>query len=238
MKLSDFVLRRRRGIDTSMRTVMVLNPKGGSGKTTVATNLAGYLAAQGAPVTLADFDPQASALAWLAARPRESAPITGLAAFREPLWVPAETEFVVMDVPAGVDVLALRRLVARAGTVIVPVLPSPIDMRAAATFLRRVQELPSVTEGRSKVALVANRVRAQTGSAQALDGFLREIGLPLIAHLRDSQQYVHAAERGAAIFELAPSAVANEVEDWQPLLRWLKGRRSQPETDGELAFGR
>lgn len=236
MKLTDFILRRRHGIDASMRTIMVLNSKGGSGKTTVATNLAGYFAAKGAPVTLADFDPQASALAWLDARPADRPEITGLAAWKEPLWVPRETEYVIMDVPAGVDLLALRDLVRRAGTIVVPVLPSPIDMRAAAAFLDRLQQLPPVIAGQTKVALIANRIRAQTGSAHNLDAFLRDTGLPIVTRLRDSQQYVHAAEHGLGIFELAPGSVATEMGDWQPLLRWLKSRRSQPQGRGEVVY--
>lgn len=232
MKLSDFVLGRRRPIAASMRTIMVLNSKGGSGKTTIATNLAGYFASHGARIVLADFDPQASALAWLAARPPEYAPITGLAAFREPLWVPRETEYVVMDVPAGVDVLRLRRLARRARMIVVPVLPSRFDMDAAALLIDRMQQLRPVRAGTSKIALVANRVRAKTNAGQELDGFLRGLDFPIIAHLRDSQQYVYAAECGLSIFELGTASAAHDAEEWRPLVRWLKARPRQTTNTG------
>lgn len=210
-----------------MRTIVVANSKGGCGKTTIATNIAGYFAQQRQNVALADFDPQGSALAWLAARAPERPAIHGLAAWRDPLWLPRDTDVVVMDVAAGVGDRRLNALIRRAQTVIVPVLPSPFDMRVAGDFIRHVTGHEKVAYGQAKIALVANRVRDNTRSADLLAEFLAEQRLPLIASLRDSQNYVHAAERGLGVFELASSGTDTELEQWQPIIKWLKSKHSQ-----------
>jgi chromosome partitioning protein len=228
MKLTDLLLGHRKRLSSDVRTIMVLNTKGGSGKTTVATNLASYYATQGIRVSLADFDPQASSLAWLRARPSDRPPIDGLAAWKEPLWIPNETRCVIMDVPAGLDLLTLRRLIARAQTLVVPVLPSPIDMRSAADLVERLLGLRSVAQGKTRVAVMANRVRERTTAYETLEEFLRELELPFVARLRDSQNYIQAAERGLGIFELPSSAAANDLAEWEPLLKWLRSKRALP----------
>lgn len=226
MNISDILLRKYKRIDDGVRTIMVLNAKGGSGKTTLATNLAGHYAVKGASVVLADFDPQGSCLAWLHARPAGNARIHGLAAWKEPLWVPREAEYVIMDVPAAFHLLQLRRLVRRAQTLLVPILPSALDRRAAADFLRRLCQVDSVARLQTKLALVANRARENTHAYGLLETFLQELKLPFVASLRDSQNYLHAAERGESIFELGTASARTDVDEWEPLLKWLRSKRS------------
>lgn len=208
------------------RTIMVINSKGGSGKTTLATNLASYYAARATRVALADFDPQSSSLTWLAARPEESAPIRGLAAWRESLWVPREIDTVVMDVASGVRDRRMARLLRRAQTVIIPVLPSALDIRATKDFIAELLAVHAKANLGSKIAVVANRVRENTRAFEMLDEFLTGLSLPFLTSLRESQNYVAAAERGVGIFEMGPASVATDLEQWDPLLKWLRSKRS------------
>ncbi len=211
-----------------MRHIMVLNAKGGSGKTTIATNLASYFAAEDCKVVLADLDPQASATAWLkvrsAARPR----IQGLTHGQSSGRIGRNTDYVIMDAPAAVHGKQLTDLLRRAETFIVPVLPSPMDMRAAADFIGEMQSNSRVARKEAKIALVANRARDYTNVYWELDEFLAKQKAPFLTMLRDSQNYIRAAERGLGIFELAPYATAIDREQWEPIIKWVKGKRSQP----------
>lgn len=212
-----------------MRSIMVVNTKGGCGKTTLATNLASHYANQGHAVVLADFDPQASSMEWLKARPADRTEITGIAAWEQALRLPRDTEVVIMDVPAAVRGKELADLVRRAQTLIIPVMPSPIDMRACAHFIRDLFLVSKVSRKQVKLVVVANRVKENTRVYHSLEEFLKLLKIPFITHLRDTQNYIRAAERGLGIFELAPSAVATDLEQWAPLLKWLRSKRSLPE---------
>ena len=212
-----------------MRTIMVVNPKGGCGKTTLATNLAGTYASQGARVALADYDPQASSLAWLSARPSARPRIVGIPAHPgEVPQLPRGCEVLVMDAPAGVAGKPLKQLAQAAQTVLVPVLPSPIDIRAAARFLEELLTLGRVTKGRLRVGVVANRVREKTLISTTLDHFLRSLEVPFVTSLRDTQNYIRAADRGLSIAELAPFMVAYDRVQWAPLIGWLDSAASHP----------
>jgi len=226
MNILDMMSGEYKPLGYKTRTIMIMNSKGGSGKTTLATNLASYYAAQATPVALADFDPQSSSLAWLAARPEGYAPICGLAAWRDSLWVPHEIDTVVMDVSAGMRDRRMARLLRRAQTVIVPVLPSPMDIRATTDFIGELLQVHKRAHLASKIAVVANRVRENTRAFDMLEQFLGGLNLPFLTSLRDSQNYVTAAERGVGIFEMGPASVATDLEQWDPLLKWLKSRRS------------
>lgn len=232
-----------------MRTIMLLNAKGGCGKSTLATNLAAYYATQEKSVVLADFDPQNSALEWLAARPEERPPIKGVAAWKETLRVPRSTDYMILDVPAGTRGPQLTALVRRAQTIIVPVLPSATDIRAAARFIHDLLLLGRIERKESKVAVVANRVRENslmqdrmeqligtfnanyatinTQIYRSLERFLTRLKIPFLTRLRDTPNYQLADEQGISIFELGNHA-AYDVEQWQPLLKWLDSRRSIP----------
>lgn len=211
-----------------MRHIMVLNAKGGSGKTTIAINLASYLASEGYKVILADCDPQASSLAWLKERSAARPAIQGIAAYKDTMHPGRNTEYMIMDAPAGVHGKALSNLVRRAETLIVPVLPSPIDIRAARDFIEELRSVGKVAQKKAKVALVANRARDYTNVYWELDEFLSKQKIPFLTMLRDTQNYIRAAERGLGVFEMAPYATAVDREQWEPLIRWIKSKRSQP----------
>lgn len=228
MKLLGMLSGGLKPLTYNTRSILVLNSKGGCGKTTLATNLASYYAGKGASVVLADFDPQGSSLAWLAARGENQPPILGLDACKDPLWVPRATDTVIMDMPAGLRGKALTRLMRRAQTVIIPVLPSPVDMRAAANFIQSLLAEHQRAGLPAKLALMANRVKENSRAYDNLDEFLTAIKLPFITHLRENQNYLTAAERGVGIFELGAASAAKDVEQWEPLIRWLKTKRSRP----------
>ena len=211
-----------------MRYIMVLNAKGGSGKTTIATNLASYYAAAGKDVILADYDPQGSSLAWLKERPAGRPPIKGIAAWKDAVRPARTTDVVIMDPPAAVHGRDLANLLRKAETILIPVLPSPIDMRAAADFVETIKGSARVANKQAKIALVANRVREFTNIYHELEGFLGHFKVPVLTHLRDNMNYIRAAERGLGVFELGPAATQVEREQWKPIISWLNSKRSQP----------
>ncbi len=213
-----------------MRTIMLLNAKGGCGKSTLASNLASHYATQGKAVSLVDHDPQASSLEWLAARPDDAAPITGVDATAEGARIPRGTEIAIHDAPAGIKGRELTALVRRAETLIIPVLPSPIDIRAASRFIGELLTVGKVSRKQTRLAVVANRVREHTLVYQRLEKFLNSLKIPFVASLRDTQNYIRAEERGLGLFELPPSLVAHDLEQWEALLKWLRSKRSRPQT--------
>ena len=212
-----------------MRTILVLNAKGGCGKSTISTNLASYFASEmGKKVVLADYDPQESSLAWLEARDEKWPFIEGIAAYKDPLRVAKDTDYVIMDAPARVHGKELTQLMRKAETVIFPILPSPIDMRAATKYMEEVMKNGRVSRKEVKIGVLANRVRGNTLVFSALYDFIKAMKLPYVGTLRDTQNYIHAEERGIGIFEMAPSQVYQDLEDWAPLTKWLRSKRSQP----------
>ncbi len=212
-----------------MRTILVLNAKGGCGKSTISTNLASYFASElGNKVVLADYDPQESSLAWLEARDEKWPLIEGVAAHKEPLRVSKDTDVVIMDAPARVHGKELTQLMRKAETVIFPVLPSPIDMRAATKYMEELLKNGRVVRKEVKIGVIANRVRENTLIFSELYDFIKAMKLPYITTLRDTQNYIRAEERGVGIFEMAPSQVAQDLEGWEPLTKWLRSKRSMP----------
>ncbi len=209
-----------------MRTIMVINAKGGCGKTTLATNLAGFYANKGNAVAIADFDPQGSSLDWLKARPENRAEILGIDAGDGSFRSPRNIDILILDVPAAVHGKTLTALVRRAESLVIPVLPSPIDMRAAAHFIQELLLVGKVNRDEVKLAVVANRVKENTLIFHSLEKFLKRLKIPRIATLRDTQNYIRAAERGISIFEMAPSAVQQDLDQWKSLTRWLNSKRS------------
>ena len=217
-----------------MRSILVLNPKGGCGKTTVAINIASYFALQQKQVALADCDPQGSSNDWLAVRPASAASI-GVATLKEgKLQAPRGTEIVVIDSPAATHGKRLAGFIQACQTLVIPMVPSPIDIRAAEHFLQELYALRSLINRKIKLATIANRVRENTLVAARLEYYLDKIKLPggqklpYMTVLRASQNYIHAAECGLSIFEFAPARTLYDREQWQPLLRWLTSDRSLP----------
>ena len=212
-----------------MRHIMVLNAKGGCGKSTLATNLAGYFAKQGKQVALADYDEQQSSLDWVGRRPANRPPIVGLAGHKDGLkGVSRATDVVVIDAPARSHGKELTNLLHHAETILVPVLPSMIDMQAAAKFIEELKNTPTIRNRKAKIAVVANRVRENTLIFDELDDFLSHLKVPYVATLREAQNYIRAYTRGLGVLELPDYLSWPDQEEWGPLLDWLNSRGSRP----------
>ena len=212
-----------------MRSIMILNSKGGSGKSTIATNLASYYAAEGNRVVLVDLDPQGSSLDWLASRQSGRASISGIDGAAGHYRVPRSADYVIFDTPAAVHGAELSALLRRAQSILIPVLPSPIDMRAATPFVKKVLDNNRIARKEARVALIANRCRENYNIYHQLDSYLRKIRkAPFISVLRETQNYVRAAERGLGVFELPPYSVRKDLDQWDPIISWLNSKRSQP----------
>ena len=212
-----------------MRHIMVLNAKGGCGKSTLATNIAAYFANEGASVALADYDPQRSSLDWLERRPENRPRIAGVAAFDGGLrTVPRTADIVVSDAPARSHGKELTDLVRHAETIVVPVLPSTIDMQATTVFLEELKKVGKVERKQARLGLVANRARDNTLIYGELDEYLTKARTPYVAALREAQNYVRAYTRGLGVFELPEYLAWPDWDEWEPLTAWLRSKRSQP----------
>lgn len=212
-----------------MRTILVVNSKGGCGKSTLATNLASYYANTGVRCQLMDYDPQGSSLQWLRSRPDALPEIDGVDATRTRAgmtrsWQMAAqpgTGRTVIDAPAGASGLALQEMMRRADIVLIPVTPSPVDVHASTAFIRDLLRSGAVDRRRLHLGVVGNRVRRETALYQDFKTFLANSGIPFLASLSDSEQYLIAAEGGRGIYEMDERETAFEREQWFPLLRWL-----------------
>jgi len=212
-----------------MRHIMVLNAKGGCGKSTLATNIAAYFANEGASVALADYDPQRSSLDWLERRPGDRPEIVGVAAYEDGLrHVPRTVDIVVSDAPARSHGKELTDLVKHAETIVVPVLPSTIDMQATSTFLEELRKVGKIERKQAKIGAIANRVRDNTLIYDELDEYLTKARVPYIAALREAMNYVRAYTRGLGIHELPEYLAWPDWDEWEPLTAWLRSKRSQP----------
>tara|TARA_A100001011_G_scaffold364914_1_gene416122 strand:+ start:201 stop:809 length:609 start_codon:yes stop_codon:yes gene_type:complete len=201
---------------------MVINSKGGSGKTTIAVNLAAYCAQNGLNTTLVDLDPQGSSTQWLKERPLNKATIKGTTKYNKPVKK-SKNSVVIFDVPAAVYGSRLDTYIKKANTIVVPVMPSPIDIKAAKDFLNSLRSMGPVIRNKVKVGLVANRARATTNIFLELDTYLvKEKGLKYITAFRDNTNYIKSARSGLGIFEMGESATAQDRAEWKPLIRWLE----------------
>ena len=215
----------------SVQRILIANAKGGCGKSTVATNLASFYATQGIGTALFDYDDQRSSTRWLSRRPSDKAAIHGVDASGTSclnvtrtwlLRVPENVERIIIDTPAGLKGDELIRQTKDVNCIIVPVLPSPIDIQATADFIRDLLLLCKVRERQIRLAIIANRTRTNTLSFKALEKFLATLKIPVSARLRDTQQYTHAVEQGCGVHEIKSSHASRDVAHWNQLLAWLE----------------
>jgi chromosome partitioning protein len=224
-----------------VKTTLVINPKGGSGKTTIAVNLAACFAADGIPTTLMDYDPQGSSLTWLASRAPYAARIHAangaparfgqLRSFE--MYVPPATRHLVIDSPAGASGALVREMVERSQCVLVPVVPSVIDIRATQNFINALLAVPRVRSGGARVGIVANRVRASMPAYQPFLQFLDSLQVRLVGRLLDSDMYLRAAESSVGIFEMDAGQTLAERRQFIPIVDWVRGE-STPVREDEL----
>lgn len=202
-----------------MKSILIANPKGGSGKTTLATNLAGYFATRGRRVVLSDLDRQQSSLQWLQRRP-----------YKLPLIHPhdvrgkpprSDAEWLIADSPAGLREEKLSDAVKRVDCILVPVQPSAFDIGATRAFLEVLAEEKAVRKEKTFVAMVGMRVDSRTRSAAGLLEFMKQAGFPVLTYLRNAQIYALAAEQGVSLFDFRPSQVSRDLQQWAPLLYWI-----------------
>jgi chromosome partitioning protein len=219
-----------------MQRIVVLNPKGGSGKTTIAINLASYLASTGQVPVLMDFDPQGSSLRWVRKRKPVQPLVHVVAAFEKDsrttrafqLRVPDEATHVIVDTPAALEARQLPDVTRDADKVLVPVLPSDIDIHTCSHCIRDLLLVAKIRREDDRIGVIANRIRFNTLIYQSLLRFLHTLGIPIVATIRDSQNYVRAAELGVGVHEMKRYVARDDVEQWVPLLEWLaRPRRSQ-----------
>ena len=217
-----------------MQTILVINSKGGSGKTTLTTNLASYYASKKIRTAIMDYDPQGSSIQWLRVRPDElekihganAAPAKGAVPLRSThAWVPLDTEVMIIDAPAGAKGLLLQELVRRANFIVIPVAPSPIDIHATADFIKELFLFGGARNTKAKIAVVANRVRNSSSSVyESLERFLNSLKLPFLTSIHDSENYLYAAEKGLGVFEMDGPATIAERQELMPILKWLNGQ--------------
>ena len=214
-----------------LNKIVVLNPKGGCGKSTLATNIAACYAARGPRPAIMDYDPQGSTIAWLNRRPDDLPAIHGIAAYKKSMqatrsWqlrVPDETVNLIVDSPASITHDDLRELTRDSTSILVPVLPSSMDIDAASRCIADLLLVAKVNRNEGKLAVIANRTRKNTKSFGRLMRFLDSLGIPIIAVLRDSQNFVHAAESGVGLHEMQPSRVRPDLDQIEKIVSWLDG---------------
>lgn len=203
-----------------MPIVVVANPKGGVGKSTLSTNIAGYLASQGHTVMLGDADRQQSSRLWLQLRPEAARPIRTWEVSHDLIArPPKDVSHVVLDTPAGLHGWRFKDVMRMADKVLVPLQPSIFDIYATRSFLDEIAEFRRADK--LKIGIVGMRVDSRTIAADKLQEFVGGLGLPVLGHLRDTQNYIHLAARGLTLFDVAPGRVEKDLLQWQGICQWL-----------------
>jgi chromosome partitioning protein len=216
-----------------MLSILIVNSKGGSGKTTLSTNLASYYASRKFRTTILDYDSQGSCLQWLKIRPgnmgsihgANAAPPKGASTLHNlQKWVPVGTQVLVIDAPAGVKGMLLQEMVRRANFILVPVLPSAIDIHVTSDFLRELYTIGGASIDKTKVAMVANRVRRTSHGRKSLEHFLGLLKMPYLTTISDSDNFLRAVEKGLGVFEMDEAETYAERQELLPILKWLDGQ--------------
>jgi len=204
-----------------MPIVVVANPKGGVGKSTLATNVAGFYASRGHGVMLGDIDRQQSSKLWLGLRPAAARPISAWDIGGDQMARPPKgTTHVVLDTPAGLHGGRFKEVMKMADKIVIPLQPSVFDIFATRAFLDQLAD--NKHSSTTRIALVGMRVDARTLAADRLHEFVDQLGVPILGYLRDTQNYIHLAARGLTLFDVTPGRVAKDLEQWQPLCDWLE----------------
>ncbi len=227
---------------SELRKIVVLNPKGGSGKTTIAVNLAAYFSTSGRRSALMDFDPQASSMRWANNRPHDRPFIYSVAAFQHnprvtrsfQLRIPPEVRQLIVDTPAALPAQRLTQFTRGAHAILVPVLPSDMDIHAVSQLMADLLLVAKVSRRMGRLGVIANRVRENTVAYRRLMRFLESLNIPVVAVLRDSQNYVRAVEQGLGIHELPHAQALKDLESWAPLIGWIEQRMATPLTPRDL----
>lgn len=227
-----------------MHTTVVMNAKGGVGKTTIATNLASYFAAKAVPTAIMDYDPQGSSLRWIKQRPPTAAPIHGADASPRrgtrlgsvPRHVPRETQELVVDAPAGPSRLLLKDLLDRANSILIPVAPSAIDIHATANFIKELLLVGCLRHRGIQLAVIANRVRSSTAVYEPLERFVASLRLSFLTQIYDSEIYLEAGDTGYGIFEMDDEKTAEQRREFLPIVEWLDGEApvQAPNAEGNV----
>lgn len=201
---------------------VVMNPKGGVGKSTLATNLAGYYATRGRAVMLGDVDKQQSAREWLKLRPPQCAPILSWEIERgRTAKPPKEASHIVLDTPAGIGDKLLEQVITPARRVIVPLQASMLDILATKHFLAQLAEDRAVRKSDALIGVIGMRVDTRTRAFDELQRYLDGLGLPVLGYIRNTQNYVQLAARGLTLFDIAPGRVQQDLDQWAPIIKWL-----------------
>ena len=215
-----------------MQRIVVINSKGGCGKTTIATNLASFYASKGMNTALFDFDAQGSSMRWMKMRSNEQPDIYAVSAHQGTAkgvttsWhmrIPPEIERLIVDTPAGLKGIDLINQLKGADFIVIPVLPSSIDIYATADFIRDLMLKAKVHPKSTRLAIVANRARKNTKAFKALERFLDSLSIPVIANLRDTQNYVVATEEGMGVHEIKNRSTYLDLMHWRGIYNWMEG---------------
>lgn len=212
-----------------MNTTVVMNAKGGVGKTTIATNLASYLAVNGAPTAIMDYDPQGSSLHWLAQRSPEAPRIHGAPAASQAggglqsisRYVPPEIRQTVIDAPAGPTRPFMKQMLARANVILIPVAPSTVDIHATAKFIEELMLVGGLRNRNIRAAVIANRARSSTAVYEPLERFVRTLRLTFLTYLLDSEIYIESGDTGYGIFEMDAQRTAEQRRQFMPIVKWV-----------------
>jgi chromosome partitioning protein len=231
-----------------MQTILIINSKGGCGKTTLTANIASYFASRNHKTAIMDYDPQGSSLHWLNTRSTHLNPIHAANAAIQKgklirslqMYVPENTEKLIIDAPAGVEGMLLQEMVRRTDFIVIPVTPSTIDIHATADFIKELLFRGGLRKQHTKIAVVGNRVRRSMRVYEPFETFLQGLSLPFLTRLSDSDQYILAVEQGKGIFDMDETYVAAEREEFEPIINWLNpGSDQQTIRPGNVVnFGR
>lgn len=227
----------------AMQAILVINSKGGSGKTTLTTNLASYFANKGHKTAIMDYDPQGSSLQWLKVRPSHQPTIHGANASPSKkrgqlrsiaMAVPSDTEYLIIDAPAGVEGLLLQELIRKCHYIVIPVAPSAIDIHATADFIKQLLLVGGIRHKKIKTGIVANKVRDTIPVYEPLQRFLDALKLPFLTKLSDADNYIFAAEQGLGVFEMEEYDTDKERNEIQPIIDWLMGYEQLPPMENRV----